>query len=185
MPLTITGWQPRQGEVKHKTILGETMKEIALTKAKVAIVDDEDYDRIINSGFSWVANGCAGYISAVGLRKVNGKNTSAIMARFILGVTDKGIEVDHINGDTLNNRRENLRLATPRQNRFNRRKQVISSNPYKGISFDKKKKKWAAKIKRDGKLHWLGRFRTPEEAARAYDKAAVELFGEFARLNFA
>ncbi len=87
----------------------------------------------------------------------------------------EGMEVDHVNGDSLDNRRSNLRVVSRRENLRNRRGWSTRS-PYKGVNYDKKRGKW--------KLHIAPEFDTPEEAARAYDKIARILYGEHAHLNF-
>jgi len=93
--------------------------------------------------------------------------------------------VDHINGNGLDNRKANLRLATRRQNQFNRRQRcdaVLSK--YKGVTFRKKTNKWLVRIGYCGRRINLGLFDNETDAAKAYDEAAKELFGEFAALNF-
>lgn len=97
----------------------------------------------------------------------------------------EGVLVDHRDGDGLHNWRENLRNCTDAQNKMNRK--VISANNtsgYKGVSWSKKKRKWIAQSMINKKHIFIGHFSTPEEAARAYDEKARELFGEFARTNF-
>lgn len=94
-----------------------------------------------------------------------------------------GLEVDHVNGDGLDNRRANLRLATRRQNSANTGSRRGTSK-YKGVSWNRQRNRWIAQIRRGGKVCRLGRFRDEEEAARVYDKAALQEHGEFARLNF-
>ena len=103
------------------------------------------------------------------------------MHRLIMGVTDPNIHVDHINGNTLDNRKSNLRKTDNSTNHMNQSVRSDNKSGFKGVS--KHGKKWHARIGRDGKL-FIGSFSTPEEAARAYDAKAIELFGEFARLNF-
>lgn len=109
-----------------------------------------------------------------------------ILARLIMNAPT-GMEVDHISTDTLDNRKANLRICTMLQNRGNRNKQANNSSVYKGVTYNKhrynKRKKWQAKICSNGVHIHLGRFLTAEEAAAAYNTKAVELFGEFARLN--
>ena len=110
-----------------------------------------------------------------------------LLHRFLTGF--EGL-TDHINGDGLDNRLCNLREATPAQNNYNSPKQKTNTCGFKGVSLDrggkKRKRKpiYRAQIKADGKYKNIGRFHTAIEAARAYDKAAKELHGEFARLNF-
>lgn len=99
----------------------------------------------------------------------------------ILAVAD-GLEVDHIDGDGLNNRRSNLREADDVQQGANKRNRKHSSR-FKGVSWDQRKKRWRASIRVAYKLKNLGRFAREEDAARAYDEAAITAFGRFARLN--
>jgi hypothetical protein len=107
------------------------------------------------------------------------------MHRFILGVTDPTQEVDHRNGYGMDNRRENLRLATRSQNGANRRKTARkTSSRFRGVFWCKGKEQWQATVKLHGKQIILGYFSDEKDAARAYDVAAVEHHGEFANLNF-
>ena len=114
------------------------------------------------------------------------------LSRLIMG-EPKGMLVDHINGDTMDNRRSNLRVCSKDENGRNRK--IASKNNtsgFKGVSYRKKgpdminewSRPWQAYINYDKKRHHLGMFATAEEAARAYDSEALELHGEFARLNF-
>ena len=152
-------------------------RPIPLTQGKFAIVDSADYYRLVK--FNWHA--------APGIRTfyANKKmaQTNINMHRFIMDAP-RHLVVDHIDHDGLNNRRSNLRLCTNAQNACNMRPYRGVSSRYKGVSWSKKKKKWEAGIKRDQKRHLLGFFENEIEAARAYDKKAVELHGEFACLNF-
>lgn len=91
--------------------------------------------------------------------------------------------VDHINGNTLDNRRSNLRLVDAQTNTFNTRKHSDNKSGYKGVVYDKANNKWRSEIMHSGKKHWLGRFDTPEEAYEAYCNAAKLLHGEYARLD--
>ena len=95
----------------------------------------------------------------------------------------KGMHVDHINGNGLDNRRENLRLCTNSQNHMNRKTHRDSSSKYKGVSWNKRNSKWQAYIGSGIKRKNLGYFASESDAAKAYDIKAKECFGEFARLN--
>lgn len=149
------------------------MKEIILSKGKYAIVDNKDYENL--KGIKW---SCSYYGYAVGM--VKGKMIS--MARLILDAP-KGVFVDHINHNTLDNRRENLRLCTQQQNNFNKT-QLKGTSKYKGVSWSKYHLKWAGYIKIDGKRKFLGYFNNEIEPAKIYDKEAKQLFGQYAKLNF-
>lgn len=106
------------------------------------------------------------------------------MHREILNVP-AGLECDHINGNSLDNRRANLRAATRQQNCWNNRKRKPNSlSKYKGVSFSKRGKPWKATLTVDGNWIYLGSYNSEKEAAKAYDKAAKKHFGEFAKLNF-
>ena len=101
------------------------------------------------------------------------------MHRLILQLPPRTPQIDHRNCDGLDNRRKNLRLATPAQNNYNLKTPRHNTSGLKGASWQKRDRKWRALIQ----SKWLGCFQTKEEAAAAYDKAACELFGEFARPN--
>ncbi|GAG28472.1 unnamed protein product [marine sediment metagenome] len=105
------------------------------------------------------------------------------MHRMILGV-EKGVDVDHINGDGIDNRRFNLRACLRSENGRNRRLSKNNKSGYKGVCWNKSCNKWVAQIKYNYKEYSLGCFFCIIKAAKAYDKAAREYFGEFARTNF-
>jgi hypothetical protein len=155
------------------------MQEIKLTKGYVGLVDDEDYPLV--SAFKWCAhpNGNNVYVSRRIPRKGGGQSTLKLH-RFILGINDPSVQVDHINGDGLDNRRENLRPCTVAQNQQNRSAQRNNSSGTKGVYLRRDCRKWQAQIKAVGKNRYLGLFPTKEAAAEAYAEAAKFYFGEFA-----
>jgi len=105
--------------------------------------------------------------------------------RLVMGLTPKdGKQVDHIDGNGINNTRQNLRACVNRTNAANRPGYLGSTSSYKGVSFRTSANRWQSTIKSNGKIKWLGTFATQEEAARAYDAASLDLFGEFAFQNF-
>ncbi len=140
---------------------------------RTVLVDEEDVALL--SQFRWRLHS-RGYASA-------GKGNSVLMHRFLLGL-GKGDrrQADHVNHDRLDNRRENLRIATNGQNCQNR-SVIRGESRFKGVHFHKRKGKWTAYIKTDRQVH-LGYFATEEEAARAYDEAARNHYGEFFLPNF-
>jgi hypothetical protein len=155
------------------------MKEIQLTKGYVAQVDDEDYEWL--SQYKWQANDYhKNHVIAKG--QINGRYTQ--MHRLILGLTDPTIICDHIDNNSLNNQRSNLRPATRHQNTMNSRKlQGNTTSKYKGVSFHARPRRWVAAIIPNGKKIQIGTYLTEIEAAIAYNKAAIKYFGEYAWLN--
>ncbi len=105
------------------------------------------------------------------------------MSRIILGAAP-GVFVDHISRDTLDNRRANLRIATHGQNMANTPAYRCNKSGFKGVYQDSRSSAWTAQIRYDKRLYWLGTFILAEDAARAYDARAREVWGEFARCNF-
>lgn len=156
------------------------MKEIKLTKGYVALVDDDDYEWL--SKFKWCVNLSYSPRAYRPVNTVDGKGV-VYMHREICRARSFEL-VDHKDGDALNNQKGNLRIATSQQNVWNQ-KMRKNRYGYKGVSFreDLKEKPWTAGITYNKKSYKLGYFKTKEEAARAYNKAALEFFGEFARLN--
>lgn len=146
---------------------------IELSNKAFAIVDDEDFDII--SPYVW-------YVVATGNKYYAYNSIVGGMHNFIVGYAF----VDHVNGNGLDNRRINLRETNYSLNRANtsKSKNIKYSSIYKGVCWNKKSKKWVAKITRNWKTKYIGSFDDEEEAAKAYDRAALELFGEHARLNF-
>lgn len=119
---------------------------------------------------------------AVAQEKRDGKLVITKMHRLILNAPD-GVHVDHINGDGLDNRRENLRLATPELNQANARKHLVGRSRFKGVSWSEAAQKWRAYISQHRKQTHLGLFNTEIEAAAAYDAKAKEIWGDRAFLN--
>lgn len=154
--------------------------EIPLTKGFVALVDDEDAEAVLAAG-SWHALEAPTVTYAARRDPQPGKNVRVHLHTFLTGL----LLVDHANGDGLDNRRANLREATRQQNAQNRRRRCDNRAGFKGVSkVYRRRNLWRAVIHVRGQQVSLGCFRTPEEAALAYDTAARDLFGEFAALNF-
>lgn len=147
--------------------------EISLTKNQITTVDDDVYEWA--SKFKWYCT-FQGYAS-----RGNRKNIK-FLHKEIMNAS-KGTTVDHINGNKLDNRKENLRLCSHMENIRYQKIHNRNTSGYKGVSWHKAGKKWHAKIAVNYKQIHLGLFKIKEDAARAYNKAAIKYFGEFAKLN--
>lgn len=163
-----------KSKIINPTVVGA--KTIPLTKGHFAIVDEEDYEMLMK--YNWtVTNSPTNHTNyASGGRKMK-------MHRFIMNAPEDKL-VDHINRNGLDNRKANLRFCTKQGNSAN----SFSENPsksskYKGVCWEKYTRKWAARIRKDGRSITIGRFLVEKDAAFAYNTLAKEAFGEFAYLN--
>jgi hypothetical protein len=140
--------------------------DIELTQGKIALIDDEDYELV--SAFTWCAHKMSNcfYATSRTSRK-EGKRKLLYMHRLIMNAP-KGIEVDHINGNGLDNRRSNLRLCSHKENSQNKHRRIPGN---KGISWHSRDKKWTAQYWKDGIQHHVGYFLTEEQAIKAYNEA--------------
>lgn len=153
------------------------MKEIPLSKGYVAIVDDEDYERV--SKYKWCAVKTKNFVYAV---RSYERHKLIYMHRFILNISDNK-DTDHRDGDGLNNRRLNIRASTRSQNNCNRRKPRSNTSGYKGVSWNKKADKWKVTIGLHKQSIHLGMFANLKDASQAYIKVAKKYHGEFARIS--
>lgn len=162
---------------KCKTIVRENgyLKYID-KKGDYFLFDECDLDLI--KKYMWSVNSKLGY--AYSSPKPNGKRE--LLHRYLLGFPDA--EIDHINGNPRDNRRKNLRICSHSENLKNTKMHYDNRSGFKGVYFSKDRNKYRARITVDGKSIYLGQYDTAEEGGRAYDRAAVFYFGEFARLNF-
>jgi hypothetical protein len=156
------------------------MKRIPLTQGKVALVDDEDY--VWLSQWKWCAHLVGKKWYAVHNHYEGPIQHHWRMHRLIMKA-GKGKQVDHINGDGLDNRKENLRFCTHTGNMRNAGPHCDGSSGYKGVYWHRKNSRWQAHITINGKQRYLGHFRVKEDAARCYNEAASKHYGEFAWLN--
>ena len=139
-------------------------------------MDDEDGHFL--SSYRWSTSGSYAMCVTAG--------RTLYLHRLILGALAESREVDHINGNRLDNRRSNLRPATRSQNAANQARRSDNRSGFKGVGYASRQagsKKWRARVHRNGKQVWVAYFATPEEAAKAYDAKASEVHGEFCRPN--
>lgn len=158
------------------------MKIIPLTQGYETIVDDDDYERF--GQYIWQANnaGCGKIYARRTEKNTSGKTVSFYLHREIMNA-QKGEEVDHVHGNTMDNQKCHLRIANRHQNTANRGKNRSKSG-FKGVYPQSRSVRWVTKLQAQGMTIHIGTFNTPEEAAREYDKHARIHFGEFAHLNF-
>ena len=152
---------------------------IRLTQGKFAIVDEEDFERV--NQYTWAAHKFNHTYYASRHATKDGKKALQLIHRFIMGEHHEFI--DHKNGEGLFNAKSNLRSCTKQENQMNQRSQINCTSIYKGVCWDKKCSKFMAYISKSNRRKHLGYFTDEIEAAKAYNKKAIELFGEFARLN--
>jgi hypothetical protein len=154
------------------------MKKIKLANSDhYTLVDDEDYEKF--KKYPW-RKSQHGY--AIICKAVNKRSKTFHLHREITNAPE-GLYVDHINGNPLDNRKENLRLVTHSQNMFNVKNYVTNKSGYKGVSWHSVRNKWRARLHFKGSEIHIGLFDSKEEAALAYNKKAMEMYGEYARLN--
>lgn len=152
---------------------------------KYALVDREDYLKIELLRTRKFHVGSNGYAVRNQKYKNSRKDWKMTIHHLIMGIPPKGMQVDHINGNKLDNRKENLRFVTVQQNQMNRGVTKNNRSGFKGV-FPKIRKsgiKYTAMISVKGRQIWLGSFKNKEGAALAYDRAAIQYFGQFAQLN--
>lgn len=169
---------PKRRVIRHEVTqpLEEPYRYIPLTQGQNAIVDAEDFNRLME--FNWFAHWCPN------TRSFYAKRWRA--DRRIVGMHTEvfGCKCDHIRHDTLDNRKANLRPCTHAENQRNVRLRRTSKSGFKGVAFHKRAGKWEAYICSDGGKKHLGLFQTKHDAAKSYDVAAKKVHGEFALLNF-
>ena len=165
------------------------MREIIVTRRRLGTthiiqVDDADYDRVIAAG-PWSINsvGCRTFYAFRNVPCPTGQKTTQYLHRFILGEACAGLQVDHIDGNGLNDQQPNLRVCTKAENGCNQQLRKTTISGFKGVSWITDEQRWRAQIGVGGRRLHLGRFDTPEEAHAAYCAAAIRSYGEFARFK--
>lgn len=155
------------------------VKKIPLTQGQVALVDDEDFDFL--NQWKWQAffdKKLNGFYAVRGAKRedIGFKFRRRIFMHRIIAKTPNGKMTDHINHNSLDNRKNNLRIVTNRQNQQNRRGKY--SSRYPGVCWNKRDKKWRARLKINGKYKFLGNFNSEDEAFEMYKNAVHDLTGE-------
>ncbi len=159
--------------------------EIPLKNGGVALIDDADYSIVSGRDWHWRQDIRSHIKYAVRYHYIEKRLIRTFMHRLILQLTDPKQICDHKNGDGLDNRRSNLRVCSWSQNLANRKKTLKNKTGFKGVHQPSVQiPVWVAQIRCMYRVYYLGRFRSPEDAARAYDKAALFFFGDFANINF-
>ncbi len=168
-------------------IVLQNVRTIQLSKGKNTLIDETDSERA--KPYSWCASKSRRdrpnrpfnwYAVAYDLSRVYKSKIS--LHRFVVGATPVDPRVDHRNGDSLDNRKENLRFCTATENARNS-KRTWGKSKYKGVTFSSRKKKWMVQITRSNRSRTIGFFADERDAALAYDRAAIESYGEFACTN--
>lgn len=157
------------------------MKKIELTKGYFALVDNKDFEYL--NKWSWHAKVAKRTVYARRDFKKNKKKLNIWMHREILKLTDRDQNVDHIDSNGLNNQKNNLRVCTNSQNSQNMRKHSDNLSGYKGVHFMKSHKLWVAQLTFNYKRVLFSYHKTKEEAALAYNQAALKYHGPYAKLN--
>lgn len=152
---------------------------VPLTKGYEAVIDAADVPLV--GQYNWCAAVKPHTVYARRTDGSTGKERTVLLHRVLMGEPD-GLEVDHRDGDGLNNRRDNLRVATNAQNQHNQRTRNDNSSGFKGVSWYGRGKKWQVRIKLNGKQRHIGYHATPEEAHAAYAAASERLHGDFGRI---
>ncbi len=163
--------------------------EVVLSAGYVALIDEVDAERVLAFKWSFLENR-RGHVIGYGCRNTRSlqadgtwKQHKVLLHRFVIDAPD-GVEVDHENGDGLDCRRDNLRIATRAQNVANTGRRKGSSSTFKGVYYRVERNRWRSEITIDGKRYDLGTYGNEIDAAIAYDAAAFAAWGRFAFLNF-
>src|SRR3990167_1985734 len=158
------------------------MQQLPISKGKITIISDEDYTQLAQHKWRVYINSGKLYAARWEKGKTMKTRKHIKMHQVIMNPL-KGLIVDHIDGDGLNNRRDNLRIVSNRQNTINRRKSVGTSSQFKGVYKAKNTIKWRSYIKTNNRQIYLGMFDTEHQAALVYDLWAKDMFGQYAKLN--
>lgn len=168
------GCKLRVNKIKYAKVTFHNDYVSVETKGKILLIDKDDYEKIKNYSIN----------TSDKYPRIWIKKRPTKLHRYLLNYDSSKFQVDHIDGNVYNNRRNNLRICTRSQNNMNRRKSPKCSSKYKGVSFHKKKNKWQIAIFCNRKRILIDYFKDEIEAAKAYDNKARELFGDYGTYNF-
>lgn len=163
---------------------GVRVKEVPLTQGKVALIDDEDYETVIARRCYARKQRNVWYAETTIWSDSRGRYVTVKLHTLLMGPPEDGKSVDHVDGDGLNNQRRNLRWATRSEQRANSATCRTSRSGFKGVYWEHRRQHWCSRLTVNNVVHYLGSYANVEDAARAYDTRAREIFGEFARPNF-
>lgn len=160
--------------------MNKTRVFIPITKGQVLIIDHDDYELV--KQYKWYATtNCSVYYART-KKHINGKIARILLHRLITNCP-RDMQIDHIDGNGLNNCRDNLRVCTHSQNQHNKKKMKRNTSGYKGVFFNKRDSNWKSMIMVNKKSVFLGYFSNPEDAYKAYCEAAEKYHGEFKNLD--
>lgn len=159
-------------------ILRISMIEIKLTQGKVALIDDEDFERLNQWKWFYMKSSASRTGYAVG-----SNNGATIRMHRLIMNAKKDEVLDHINGNGLDNCKHNLRFVTVAENQWNRHRKGFGTSKYVGVNWQSKNKKWRAQIRHNGEKVYLGEFKNELDAVEAYDKAVIKYRGCLGRVN--
>lgn len=170
----------QSSEIIRKVRIVGSVAYVPLTRGYEAIIDSKDIGLV--EDYNWHSLITQGKVYAVRTQSTPDGKRKVLLHRVLLGVAS-GVHVDHINGDTLDNRRTNLRECSNQQNQYNSKKPKTNTSGYKGVSWYKPYKKWRATIRISGKKKHLGYFSDLQEAYQAYCQASLENHKEFSKID--
>ena len=173
----------RNEVIDYGTHLGLIIRNNKKEKIGECLIDKKDYEKIKQFKINATNLGKTRNYRAVFYNGRDNDKRTIQVSRFLIGVNVKGTQVDHINGNPLDNRRANLRICTNTTNNWNKEKTKANTSGYKGVNWAKAAHKWEACIKANGIKHYLGLFTDKKEAAQKYNEAALKYHGKYAKLN--
>lgn len=179
----VDDWKKNNQPITYEAPITKKSKKIFLPEKVFTLIDYEDYKRVIEVG-EWILSPQGYVVALIPREDIKSKHKKRMLPlhRFIMNAP-KGYHVDHIDGDKLNNRKENLRICTCAENARNRPIQPNNTSGYKGVQLIKSTGKFLAIISINRNQIRLGYYETAIDAAMAYNKAAIKYHGEFAKLN--